>query len=364
MKRFSLLFLVTVMLTAFAANAAAAVQPVDCRQARIQSFDFLLDYSGSMMMFHKQLAENKFKLAKAALKRVNDRIPELGYTGSVNIFGTSNVITDHRKTRTVVPQQTYNRAAFQKGFNSLGATYEVFARLTPLGDAVQSLASSVYAGLPSPSAVILVSDGESNRGADPVAAAQAAISANPGLVFHVISLADSPKGEAVLEAIANLKPRESVFVRAQNLIDHDIVADGFVTEVFCTGGSLELRSIQFALGSAVITNESAAVLNEVANILRNNRTGVVVNGHTCSLGSDQLNQGLSERRAASVKAYLVKKGIPAGSITTHGFGKTMPKYDNSTEEGRRLNRRVEIDLNRPDVDFNYRKADVDFSGKL
>ncbi|MDR1686453.1 MAG: OmpA family protein [Desulfovibrio sp.] len=359
MKRFSLLFLVTVMLTAFAASAAA-IQPVECKQARIQSFDFLLDYSGSMMMFHKQLAENKFKLAKAALKRVNDRIPELGYTGSVNIFGASTV----SRTRTIVPQQTYNRAVFQKGFDSLGATYEVFARLTPLGDAIQSLAGSVYAGLPSPSAVILVSDGESNRGADPVAAAQAAISANPGLVFHVISLADSPKGEAVLEAIANLKPRESVFVRAQNLIDHDIVADGFVTEVFCAGGSLELRSIQFALGSAVITNESAAILNEVANILRSHRTGVVVNGHTCILGSDQLNQGLSERRAASVKAYLVKKGIPAGSITTHGFGKTQPRYDNGTEDGRRLNRRVEIDLNRPDVDFNYRKADVDFSGKM
>jgi OOP family OmpA-OmpF porin len=359
MKRFSLLFLVTVMLTAFAASAAA-VQPTDCRQAKIQSFDFLLDYSGSMMMFHKQLGENKFKLAKAALKRVNDRIPELGYTGSVNIFGTAQAVTDHRKTRTIVPQQTYNRAVFQKGFDSLTSTYEVFARLTPLGDAIQSH-TGTYAGMASPSAVILVSDGESNRGVDPVAAAQAAIAANPGLVFHVISLADSPKGEAVLEAIANLKPRESVFVRAQNLIDHDIVAEGFVTEVFCAGGSLVLRSVQFALGSAVITNESAAVLNEVANILRNTKSGVVVDGHTCSLGSDQLNQGLSERRAAAVKTYLVKKGIPSDTITTHGYGKTRPKYDNSTEEGRRLNRRAEIDFARhTEVDFNYRKADVDF----
>jgi OOP family OmpA-OmpF porin len=296
---------------------------------------------------------------------VNDRIPELGYTGSVNIFGTSQVITDHRKTRTVVPQQTYNRDVFQKGFNSLNATYDVFARLTPLGDAIQSLAGSVYAGLPSPSAVILVSDGESNRGVDPVAAAQAAISANPGLVFHVISLADSPKGEAVLEAIVNLKPKESAFVRAQNLIDHDIVADGFVTEVFCAGGSIVLRSVQFALGSAVITNESSAVLNEVANILRSSKASVAVAGHTCSLGSDQLNQGLSERRAAAVKTYLVKKGIPADTISTHGYGKTMPKYDNSTEEGRRLNRRAEIDFTRhTDVDFNYHKSDVDFGGKL
>ncbi|MDR1946676.1 MAG: OmpA family protein [Desulfovibrio sp.] len=360
MKRFSLLFLVTIMLTAFAASAMA-VQPVACQQARIQSFDFLLDYSGSMMMFHKQLGENKFKLAKAALKRVNDRIPELGYTGSVNIFGASTV----SKTSTVVPQQSYNRAAFQKGFDSLKATYEVFARLTPLGDAIQGLAGSLYAGLPSPSAVILVSDGENNRGVDPVAAAQAAISANPGLVFHIISLADSPKGEAVLEAIANLKPRESVFVRAQNLIDHDIIADGFTTEVFCAGGSIVLRSVQFALGSAAITSESAAVLNEVAKILSSNKADVSIAGHTCSIGSEQVNQVLSERRAAAVKSYLVKKGIPAGSITTRGYGKDNPKYDNSTEQGRRLNRRAEIDFNRQtDIDFNYRKADVDFGGKF
>jgi OOP family OmpA-OmpF porin len=350
MKRFTLISLVSLMVMAFAAGAVAA--PVACQTPKVQSFDFLLDYSGSMMMFHKHLAENKFKLAKQALRRINDRIPELGYTGSIHTFATN---------REVVKQQTYNRAVFQRGFDSLNNTYEVFARLTPLGDGIAHWTKALYAGLPTPTAVILVSDGENNRGIDPYAAAQAAIAANPGLVFHIVSLADSPAGQATLDAIASLRPKESVSVRAENIIDHDIVADGFVSEVFCASGRIVLRSVQFALGSAEITRESAAILNELANILRGTAASVQVDGHTCSLGSDQLNQRLSERRAEAVKRYLAGKGIPANSIATRGFGKTMPKFDNSTEEGRRMNRRAEIDFNRRSaVDFNYRRADIDF----
>ncbi|MDR3176053.1 MAG: OmpA family protein [Desulfovibrio sp.] len=350
MKRFTLISLVSLMLMAFAAAAVAA--PVACQTSKIQSFDFLLDYSGSMMMFHKHMAENKFKLAKQALRRINDRIPELGYTGSIHTFATN---------REVVKQQTYNRAVFQKGFDSLKNTYEVFARLTPMGDGIAHWSKALYAGLPTPTAVILVSDGENNRGIDPYAAAQAAIAANPGLVFHIVSLADSPAGQATLDAIANLRPKESVSVRAENIIDHDIVADGFVSEVFCASGRIVLRSVQFALGSAEITRESAAILNELAGILRGSAASVQVDGHTCSLGTEPYNQRLSERRAAAVKRYLAGKGIPANSIATRGFGETMPKFDNSTDEGRRMNRRAEIDFNRRSaVDFNYRRADIDF----
>ncbi|MDR0339602.1 MAG: OmpA family protein [Desulfovibrio sp.] len=334
MKRFTMMTLVSLMLMAFAATAMAA-QPVNCQSPKVNSFDFLLDQSGSMMMFHKQMAENKFKLAKTALHLVNERIPELGYTGSIHTFAAD---------REVVPQQTYSRPVFEKGFNSLKSTYEVFNRLTPMGDGIAHWTNALYAGLPSPAAVIIVSDGENNRGMDPLAAAQAALAANPGLVFHIISLADTHEGQLVLDSIAALRPGESVSVRAENLLDHGEAVDKFVTDVFCASGNIMLRSVQFALGSAVITRESASVLDELANILSGGSSNVTISGHTCSLGGDALNQRLSERRAASVKAYLVKKGIPADSMSTRGYGKTMPKYDNGTAEGRRLNRRAEIDF--------------------
>jgi len=65
-------------------------------------------------------------------------------------------------------------------------------------------------------------------------------------------------------------------------------------------------------------------------------------GHTDSQGAADYNQGLSERRAAEVKAYLVSKGVPAGKISTSGAGESSPVASNDTPEGRQQNRRVDI----------------------
>jgi OOP family OmpA-OmpF porin len=70
--------------------------------------------------------------------------------------------------------------------------------------------------------------------------------------------------------------------------------------------------------------------------------GVEIVGHTCSIGTDAYNQKLSERRAAAVKDYLVKKGVPAGKITTSGMGEKSPVASNKTKDGRAANRRVEV----------------------
>ena len=69
---------------------------------------------------------------------------------------------------------------------------------------------------------------------------------------------------------------------------------------------------------------------------------VSVEGHTDSVGSVAYNQTLSERRAKTVRDYLVSQGIDASRITTRGFGKSKPIASNDTAEGRAENRRVEI----------------------
>ncbi len=71
---------------------------------------------------------------------------------------------------------------------------------------------------------------------------------------------------------------------------------------------------------------------------------VAVEGHTDSVGGDEYNQNLSERRAESVRDYFVQQGIPAGLIGARGFGKTEPIASNDTPEGRQQNRRVELIL--------------------
>lgn len=349
MKRISLISLAAVLIMAFAATAMAA--PIVCSlKPKVSSFDFLVDRSGSMMMKHRELGEKKFILAKKILLRINDRIPEFSrngynFTGSVHTFATD---------REVFPQQTFYRDVFAPAYSTMKTYEEVFNRLTPMGRGINHWSSALYSRMPQPTAVIILSDGEQNRGDDPIAAAQAALAANPGLCFHIVSLADRKEGQEVLDKIAALKPGCSVSVMAEDMLSSDLVVDKFVHDVFIDTSSLVLRSVHFALASWAINKQSAAILDEVAAILRH-RHGeygyylyhgyVDVDGHTCSLGSEQSNQLLSERRANAVKEYLSKKCVIPCSLVTHGYGELRPKFDNSTEEGRRLNRRVEIEYN-------------------
>ncbi|MCK5395500.1 MAG: OmpA family protein [Gammaproteobacteria bacterium] len=87
------------------------------------------------------------------------------------------------------------------------------------------------------------------------------------------------------------------------------------------------------------------VLTSVALVLEEfDKTIVVVAGHTDSVGSDSYNQQLSERRARSVTSFLINKKINPARFDTVGFGERNPVADNSTKQGRALNRRVEITL--------------------
>jgi outer membrane protein OmpA-like peptidoglycan-associated protein len=84
-------------------------------------------------------------------------------------------------------------------------------------------------------------------------------------------------------------------------------------------------------------------LDEVVKILNAfPENEISVEGHTDSIGSDQYNQVLSEKRAKSVADYLVKKGIDPARLKTVGFGKQKPVATNSTAQGREANRRVEV----------------------
>ena len=91
--------------------------------------------------------------------------------------------------------------------------------------------------------------------------------------------------------------------------------------------------------------EGRQVLDQVASQVDTiNLETLIAVGHTDSIGTEQYNQGLSERRAASVKNYLVSKGIPADRIYTEGKGELNPVASNATREGRAQNRRVEIEI--------------------
>ena len=104
-----------------------------------------------------------------------------------------------------------------------------------------------------------------------------------------------------------------------------------------------LDNVLFDFDKTAIKPDGAKVLDRLIAFLKENRDSKVeLEGHTDSVGSDQYNQGLSERRAASVRDYVVKGGVDRGRISTRGFGESKPIADNKTADGRAKNRRVEI----------------------
>lgn len=103
--------------------------------------------------------------------------------------------------------------------------------------------------------------------------------------------------------------------------------------------------VLFDFDKSVIKPEGRARLDDlVSKIGGINLEVVIAIGHTDSIGSVAYNQKLSVRRAESVKAYLVSKGIPANRIYTEGKGESQPVASNKTKEGRAKNRRVEIEV--------------------
>ena len=106
---------------------------------------------------------------------------------------------------------------------------------------------------------------------------------------------------------------------------------------------LILRGVHFDFNKSKIRPGDAAVLDEVASILKANPNVVVdVNGYCDAIGSVEYNLKLSERRADAVVDYLVNAGIPASRLIPHGYGKSDFVATNDTPEGRAQNRRVEL----------------------
>lgn len=124
--------------------------------------------------------------------------------------------------------------------------------------------------------------------------------------------------------------------------------DGSGVRVVRSGNEITLvmpGNITFDTGRAEVKMDFYETLNSVALVLKEfDQTRVEVAGHTDSTGGADLNQRLSEQRAASVGQYLIGQGISAGRVVTAGFGPRYPVASNETTSGRAANRRVELKL--------------------
>ncbi|MDB5971886.1 MAG: hypothetical protein JWQ90_4336 [Hydrocarboniphaga sp.] len=112
-----------------------------------------------------------------------------------------------------------------------------------------------------------------------------------------------------------------------------------------TGETIVLRGVNFEFDKARLTPNAQVILDAVGDeLVAHPNIKVELSGHTDSKGSDSYNQKLSDARAKSVVEYLESKGIDASRMTAMGYGETQPIADNDTDEGREINRRVELEV--------------------
>lgn len=110
-----------------------------------------------------------------------------------------------------------------------------------------------------------------------------------------------------------------------------------------SGTTMALYNILFDVNKAVIKPESDAELERLYKLLSvNAKIRVEIGGHTDNSGTEAINQPLSHNRAKAVYDWLIAKGVPAGRLSYKGYGSGVPAAPNTTEEGKRKNRRTEI----------------------
>jgi outer membrane protein OmpA-like peptidoglycan-associated protein len=127
-------------------------------------------------------------------------------------------------------------------------------------------------------------------------------------------------------------------------MEQEVVADASALAAEIEkSGSVAVYGITFDTGKATINPQSETVLNEIVTLMKDNgEWRFEVQGHTDNVGAAAANATLSQQRAAAVVSWLTKNGVEASRLVAKGYGDTAPVADNTSDEGRAKNRRVEL----------------------
>ncbi len=347
--------------------------------AKVENFIVVLDASSSMDGKYNRI--KKFDTAKSLMDGLNQSLPELGYKGLLRDLGPDD--GTGRETDLLYGPAVYSTSDFARALDSTPGP----AGNTPLGKAIDyafgDLADSGNPG--GKTAVIIVSDGKEPSD-DPAASVRQIKSEYPNTCFYTLLIGDDESGQALMNQIAEIG--ECGFSKRADDVYNTAAMAAFVEEIFLAEKPAPIRKVQapaapgpcpdqdgdgvcdrddrcpntpagatvdqfgcWAFGSlvlfdfdkSVVKPEAYPMLNEVVEIIRENPgLHAILEGHTDSVGTNAYNQKLSERRADAVMQYVLQRGIPADRLSSTGYGETKPRATNDTEEGRALNRRVEI----------------------
>lgn len=337
--------------------------------ARVDNFQIVVDASQTMV--NRNGAD--LQSAKNLVGAINWSLPaDLPVNAGLRSFGHSEQ-QSKLDTELVYGMTRYSRDGLKQGLDKIrfgGGNSPLGAAITAAGGDLGKAAG--------PSALVIISDGVQNNMDDAVGAARAVKrSLGDRLCIYTVWVGDDEAGRKVLDQVASAGG--CGFATTGQALTGQKELAGFVEKVFLkekpappvvapapppppapapppppapapapvpppvVKKEVITFNLLFDLNKALIKDEMIPALERAKAILGEDpQATFLLAGHTCSLGTDAYNQQLSERRAAAVKAWLVKNGVAAERLETIGYGEKQPKFDNRTDEGRRLNRRVEM----------------------
>jgi len=153
-------------------------------------------------------------------------------------------------------------------------------------------------------------------------------------------------GKVQLKGSKQLKPTETTTYTLTAVGEGGTQTEAVSVEITAAPvieARVNLQGVTFGSGNATLTANAKKILDGVAEqLLANPKVKIEIQGHTDNVGSPKSNQDLSERRAKAVVAYLATKGVKMTRMRAVGYGQDVPIADNSTADGRELNRRIEM----------------------
>ncbi|RLA49509.1 MAG: hypothetical protein DRR04_00255 [Gammaproteobacteria bacterium] len=309
---------------------------------KVDSFVVILDVSSSMK--DSGQGGTKFLAAKNLVANFNKTVPPLNYSAGLVTFGKSSGWSFGKGKASVIYGVTpYKSADFASSLNSI----EKAGGTTPMNKGVKD-ATGALSGQSGAVAVIIVSDfWEINSVSVMSAVKELKAQHGDNLCLHTVQVGNAKNAAAVTASITGVGNCGNS-VNASDISSSSAMAN-YVTEILLAPIQYEKHSVSatalFEFDKSVLHEQGKVELHTLDEYIKTKGVKVVdinVIGHTDSVGSEEYNQGLSERRANAVKEYMVSEGIDAGIIDASGEGERNPVADNSTSEGQALNRRVDI----------------------
>ena len=310
------------------------------------NFIVLFDASSSANEMVPGKSISRIQATKDLLKERVASLPDLGYMAGLYIYTTPS-----GKFQEVYGMQAFNRDAFAAAIDQLPAEGK---GPTMMQKGLSSL-RSVVAGLSGKTVVFMFTDGTYNRvrgTKTPLQIAQEIVK-DKDVCFYLISSADEQAEKQVVNAVTQINSCSRVVPLAV-FLDNPLYTSGALFIVKTTAYErlipvtevvgVDYENLLFDFDSSAIRSGHDDKLDMLGAYLQKNPDAyVVAAGFTDSQGDEEYNLWLSERRAASVKDYLVNKfSIDMDRIVTLWYGELNPAADNATEEGQQINRRVEI----------------------